>query len=532
MSYTIKGKEKIQIFLPKIIKNYKDILSPDSLIEEKDLCVSFGTENFTTFKKKGSYVVLDFGKEYHGGVRIITRESEKLSKFRITFGESLSEAYSKIGEKNATNDHSTRDFTVDIPFMSDMQFGSTGFRFVKIELLSQKPVLIQSICAVSKTTIFPNEIRIKTNDSKLNKILDTAKYTLSLNIQNGYLWDGIKRDRLVWCGDLHQEILTALYCYGNIENIPDSLDFLRKSTPVDNWMNGIPTYSAWWVINLCDYCSISGDKEFFDNNKDYAVSILNRINDHIDNEGNIEFAKTSGVPFFLDWPTYETEDAEIGTAALLIWAAKKYKKFENFTVCNDIVNKLQKYLSIDCKTKQVKAFQVIAGAEKTQTIANFLQKNGASGFSTFMTYYILSAYFECGGKNSLDLIKEYFGGMLSRGATTFWEDFDICWLKDSGRIDELPQKGQKDIHGDFGRFCYEGFRHSLCHGWSSGVFSFFIEKIVGLKLIDGFNKISVTPNLSGLKHIRVTLPTPYGKLSIDAKENDVKVKCPKGILQI
>ena len=55
-------------------------------------------------------------------------------------------------------------------------------------------------------------------DALLNRIIDTAAYTLKLNLQNGYIWDGIKRDRLVWSGDLHQEILLSMYLYGDNAN--------------------------------------------------------------------------------------------------------------------------------------------------------------------------------------------------------------------------------------------------------------------------------------------------------------------------
>ena len=73
------------------------------------------------------------------------------------------------------------------------------------------------------------------------------------------------------------------------------------------------------------------------------------------------------------------------------------------------------------------------------------------------------------------MMKEYYGGMLDKGATSFWEDFNIEWIKDSGRIDIFPDQGEKDIHGDFGDYCYKGFRHSLCHGWSAGVLTFIEE---------------------------------------------------------
>ena len=57
-------------------------------------------------------ILLDFGTELHGGIslslfRIRTGEE---ATFRVCFGESAGEALSHIGEKNATNDHSMRDF--------------------------------------------------------------------------------------------------------------------------------------------------------------------------------------------------------------------------------------------------------------------------------------------------------------------------------------------------------------------------------------------------------------------------------------
>ena len=56
------------------------------------------------------------------------------------------------------------------------------------------------------------------------------------------------------------------------------------------------------------------------------------------------------------------------------------------------------------------------------------------------------------------------------------EDFDMEWADNSCRIDEFPQKHQRDLHGDFGAYCYKGFRHSLCHGWSEGVLQFIKEE--------------------------------------------------------
>ncbi len=503
-----------EYLLPVAVKAKEKVSQWENLLLEKPACVSFQNDRCCAFTQKGAYVVLDFGKELCGSVRLIAGGMEGAARFRITLGESLTEACSVIGQKNATNDHSPRDFQVEVPGLSDLTFGQSGFRFARLELLTEEAVHIRNVFAVSTLPYFEKEGRIKTNDALLNRIMDTAAYTLKLNLQNGYIWDGIKRDRLVWSGDLHQEIVLASYLYGDVANIRNCLTIL-KETPPDRWINGIPTYSAWWVINLCDYCRLSGDREYFAENRGYALAVIENFNRCIDDNGEMDFSAASYfMPYFLDWPTLDTPDAKIGTAAVLVYMAKKYLEIEENGACSRIVSMLTPYLNMDCGFKQTRAFQILAGRDPAGE-AEFLEKDGAAGFSTFMAYYILKADAMAGGKKMLSLIEEYYGGMLSRGATSFWEDFDIAWLEGSGRIDEFPEEGQKDIHGDFGAFCYEGFRHSLCHGWSSGVLAFIIEHIIGLTL-DWDGAYRIAPCTEDLETIEAKLPFRSGWLNIHA----------------
>lgn len=510
--------------IPVSVKDSQGVKEPCELLNEKPACISFQELYLAEFSKKGAYVVLDFGKELCGSLRFVTRDVlAGTAKFHITLGESLSEAYSSIGEKNATNDHSPRDFTVNIPGMSDLTFGSSGFRFARVELLTEAAVRIQNIFAINTLPAFEREGFITTSDKELNQIINTAIYTLKLNFQNGYIWDGIKRDRLIWSGDLNQEIITSIYLFGDNKNITNSLTFLRNTTAETEWMNWFPAYSAWWVINLCDYCKLTGNTEYFEANKGYAKGILTKCDKCIDAGGNMDFGiQTGETEFFLDWPTCGTEDAVIGTAALMIYAAKAFLQLEENESCRAIIRKLSVYLDKTSEYKQTRAFQILAG-RAAEGEDMFLEKDGAKGFSTFMSYYILTADALANGKNMLPIIKEYFGAMLSRGATTFWEDFHMEWLEGSGRIDELPKEGEKDIHGDYGAFCYKGFRHSLCHGWASGVLAFVIEYILGLKLKDGGERYEVMPHPMGLKEINAKIPIKNGWLSIKVSDEKVDI---------
>lgn len=518
---------------PVAIKEESGVDGASNLFKEKKITASFSLEDLVEFKEQGAFLVLDFGKEIVGGIRLVTRCAEGTARFHLTFGESYSEAVTPLGEKNTTNDHSPRDFDVLVSNLSDLTFGQTGFRFVKIELISEKPVKLSAVVAVNKTQFFDFEGSIITSDEEINKILKTAAYTLKLCFQNGYIWDGIKRDRLVWSGDLHQEIVTSLYLYGNTPNIPNVLELLRNETPHGSWINGIPTYSAWWVINLIDYCRLSGNRDFFGKHKDFADEIFEAFDKHIDGAGQMDFGNPEEIMcFFLDWPTYRTPDAMLGTAALLFYAAGKYLEIADCEAAKSVRQKLEKYLCETAQTKQTVAFQVMAGKSDAENSRLQMEQQGAAGFSTFMSYYILSALALCQSEKTLEIMKEYFGGMLSVGATTFWEDFDVAWLQNCNTLDTLPQNGQNDIHGDFGKYCYQNFRHSLCHGWSSGVVAFFVEQVIGLHVWDGYRKISINPRLETLDFIHAKLPTPFGVLSIDIENGALKIDAPAEITVI
>ena len=117
---------------------------------------------------------------------------------------------------------------------------------------------------------------------------------------------------------------------------------------------------------------------------------------------------------------------------------------------------------------------------------------------------------------ALQVLREYYGGMLDMGATTFWEDFHVEWLENAAPIDAPVPEGKKDLHGDFGDFCYKGFRHSFCHGWSSGPVPFLAERVLGINIAEpGCKKIILKPDLGDLAWAKGDFPTPHGILHVE-----------------
>ena len=89
--------------------------------------------------------------------------------------------------------------------------------------------------------------------------------------------------------------------------------------------------------------------------------------------------------------------------------------------------------------------------------------------------------------------------------------------------------------GDFGAFCYEKFRHSLCHGWSSGPVPFILRHIMGITIAEpGCRTLRIIPHLGSLKQASATYPTPLGVVSVrhTAQENGkilTEYDAPEGI---
>lgn len=101
-------------------------------VNDKDLF------RFISTPKNKPGILLDYGKEINGGVKITMgiRPSKTPMKLRLRFGESVGEAMCEIGgEQNATNEDSLCDFIIEVPWLGNIEVGETGFRFLRVDVV-------------------------------------------------------------------------------------------------------------------------------------------------------------------------------------------------------------------------------------------------------------------------------------------------------------------------------------------------------------------------------------------------------------
>jgi alpha-L-rhamnosidase len=537
-----------QFLLPRrILWTQGDVENSQALLKDRELQISLAAKEPCVMKSSEegkASLLLDYGVEIHGGIRLLawSDSTNRGAKVRIRFGESASEAMSEPGgESNSTNDHARRDITAEVGMMSMNQIGESGFRFVRIDLEEPEAVLaLKSVWAVLVYKDVPYRGSFVCSDPLLNRIWDVGAYTVHLNMQE-YIWDGIKRDRLVWVGDMHPEVTTIKAVFGEDDSVEKSLDFIREETPLPGWMNGMASYSMWYAVITYDWYFYTGRKEFLEKQKDYLGGILDQFSAHIDENGQ----DTVKEGRFLDWPSAGRDKVvDAGVQALHIWAARSLEKI--FTVlgdeqriaqCRRDLERLAGYETDYEDSKQAAALSVLVGMKDAVQVNDTLLKlGGAKGMSTFMGYYILTARAMAGDyQGCLDCIREYWGGMLALGATTFWEDFNVDWMENASPIDELPQDGKVDVHAAYGGFCYQGHRHSFCHGWASGATPWLTENVLGIKILEpGCRKVKVEPHLGDLEWAEGSYPTLYGDIKVSHRKREdgsveTKAEAPEGV---
>ena len=510
----------------RIVKTEGKVENAELLLEYRNRQIQLYEPKVVTMTTEGDSkagILLDFGSEFHGGAAISVYGVGKVPfhKLRLCFGESVSEALSHVGEKGACNDHVARDYTVEVKPYSTNEYGNTGYRFLYIELLSEGTMTLAAAQGIFVYEPLAYKGSFECSDPLLNRIYDVSAYTCHLCIQNE-IWDGIKRDRLVWVGDMSPEMKTIKYVWGDIPHFYRALALSAEDTPLPLWINRIPTYSLWWLIILDEWCFYTGKKEYIAEQKKYITDLTRQVLDCIDENGVF----TAGN--FLDWPTkgFDASDAGVkGLTKMTLEACVRMLTYlDEKALAKECESKLEVFEGQKESSggfKQIAAFLALNDLNDEEGL-DVLKEGGAKGFSTFMSYYILKAMTKCCTAGEIfDALKEYYGAMLDMGATTFWEDFDIVWTKNACPFDEIPDGERSDIHGDNGKYCYLGFRHSLCHGWSSGPVPFLTEYVLGIEILEeGCKAVKITPHLGELTYAKGSIATPFGKLEVEHVKNE------------
>jgi hypothetical protein len=235
-------------------------------------------------------------------------------------------------------------------------------------------------------------------------------------------------------GDLHPEVMVVAGLYGRHPVVARSLDFMRDTTALPAWMNGISSYSLWWIRTLHDWFQRTGDRGHLARQRDYLVRLLAQVAATVRPDGSHSFP--NGL---IDWASARDEaTTRAGMHALLAWTlqagaalARELGERRAAAQAATAAARIARGALPVAASKQAAALAVLAGLRSPKEAnRRVLAAKPAAGLSPFYGYYVLEARAQAGDiAGGLALLRTYWGGMLDLGATSFWEHFDLDWLK-------------------------------------------------------------------------------------------------------
>ncbi len=467
-------------------------------------------------------ILLDFGREVTGRIELQS-DSDQPADVTVQYGES---------EMEALRDPYLGVDPIHLAPHSTAYGPKSAFRYVIIHFTGGRDTQYKSIQLDGIAYPVTYKGSFSSSDQALNQMWAIGAYTAHLCMQDG-IWDAPKRDRGRWMGDLDVSGRTIEDAFGDGFLMDDTLDRLLGAAPIQKDVNGIPGYSAFWVTGETEYYSHHGSLKQLQSTHTRLVQLLDYMETEL-NRDNL-FADTNHAWPFVDWsPELNGDDAQarMGTqfqfyAAFAdgAWLLRQLHDDTNaarFQQRADAIKAAAQHYLLDSSGSfgdrwQTNAYAVLSGvANPSQYPAiwrNALSSVGHIKYNAliitpYYNYYVISAMAKMGHRQAaLDWIRQYWGGMLDEGATSFWEGYDPSWYKGI------------DFHSSLQADNMSGYRVSLAHGWSSGVTPWLMEQILGIHPTGpGFSTVNIRPDLIDLQWAKGAEPTPRGMLSVGIRK--------------
>jgi len=482
----------------------------------------------------GKSRVVDFGKNTFGFIKLHGLKGNGTVK--IYYGESKEESL-------AVNTCETFDiFDINISSKKDSVLDlSKAFRFVNIQLDNQ--VALDSVSMLYEYLPVKDRGTFTSSDPELNKIWDISKYTMELTTREFFI-DGIKRDRWIWSGDAYQSYLMNYYLAYDSESVKRTTLALRGKEPVTSHVNTIMDYTFYWFLGIYDYYLYSGDKKFIEDVYPKMKSLMDFCLQRRNKDGLMQ--GLSGDWVFIDWADGLSKQGEVSFEQLLLC-----RSLETMALCANLANDAQaaELYNREAKTLKSKIFDIYwnegkqalvhsrVDGKQTENVTRYAnmfaiffdyfnqqQKEGVKKnvllndniqkiMTPYMRFYELEALCAMGEQDYvMKEMKDYWGGMLKLGATTFWEEYN-------------PAKSGAEHYAMYGR----EFGKSLCHSWGASPIYLLGKYYLGVKpLTAGYETYLVEPNLGGLKWMKGVVPTPDGDIELYCSTSEIKIKSNTG----
>lgn len=501
-------------------------------------------------------VVYDFGREIVGYLHL-TVDAPAGGVLQLSFGESLE---MQLGNtfimKPGTNELHT--------------YSRRAFRYLQISAMATpEPITVAS--AETEFTHYPFGPggSFACSDPLLEQIWETGVYTTKVNSQH-HIEDCPLREQALWVVDAVVIGKVIYHVYGDTDLMRKCLIQSARIQNPDGSIPGtgpernghmLPDFCAHWLFGVHTHWKYTGDKSFIEEMWPHIERLLDWFRAQEDEDGLFARADRSGWWCFIDWADYLDRRDRV-TAVNCFY----YKSIQLAADIADAVGepgsadslrqravRLRKAIReklrfpgspafADCRTgdglsdrlsAQSNFAAIWSGVMEEEEAERFLQdiyfQNQTPPLKGSFFYHIVleTLLSRSRSAEALDIIRSYWGDMLARGATTWWETFDpslpACTVPS-------PYQGHTPT------YLRDDVPVSFCHGWGASPTYLLTQYVLGVDIweLGSGGKLQLQAPVDGLDWANGEIPTAQGVIRISwHRESDgviaYKAEIPEGL---
>ena len=491
------NKPKLNLAMKKPKQIVKIVKSDDAYQGWEPVKIGEMDSFYKSSFKEHSGIIIDFGEHMTGhftfSLSPIKTAPDAPARFKFTFGEVPSEVMTPFDPYVGGLSRAWLQDEV----VTAMQVPSTitiprrlSFRYVKIELIgapNYEFTISKMWCeALTSASSIANELP-QSVDPIIRDIDRVAHNTLKECMQTVYE-DGPKRDQRLWIGDLYLESLGNNYSFKQFDLTKRCLYLLAGQANADGFLPGcvyenpdlysfpqtsLYEYALLFAVTLKDYLEASGDRATVEELWPVARKQLDIVRKYLKEDGMMDFEKAQKEWWiFFDWKQGLYKEAAF--QGFNIFALRNTYQLAEMLgkekELSDVPSLIKKMTSAAKKNMYDKKSGFFVGTQNKQvSYASQLwmilggvatKKEGQRALEALLTapdvcrpgtpylyHYYIQSLIECDmKKEAKTAVVDFWGGMVKKGADTFWEAYDP-------QDDYISPYGFHPIN-------------SYCHAWS------------------------------------------------------------------
>lgn len=442
----------------------------------KSEVVSSTAPLYSSSFKAHSGIILDFGEHLTGSVSFrldtLTGTPDAPVRLKFTFGEVPAEIATAFdpypGELSRAWLQDEQVTVMQVPATVTIS-RRLAFRYVRIEVLGDSKYFDYRLSsleckAVSAVKEFPSPLAAGA-DRRISAIDQVGLKTLKECMQTVYE-DGPKRDRRLWIGDLYLESLANTYSFKKFDLTKRCLYLLAGLSAKDGYLTAtvfetpephpqtglrIMDYAFLYNVALREYLAATNDSQTANDLWPVALRQLDIIRSYLQPDGMMNFTRADKEWWlFFDWK--EGLDKQAALQGISVYALKQtYELARSLHRLNEVkdVPALITKMTGAARRNLLNASSglVESGPKKQLSYASQIWMVLAGVLSPregqlaltrishtpeavypgapYLFHYYIQALINTGLKKAAKAeLLDYWGGMVSKGADTFWEVYD------------------------------------------------------------------------------------------------------------